>query len=182
MENAGYQVTKDMREELYPLLGKKIEEILLTFEMGDYPSCFRKLEGLRMLLDPQMNQQGRTLFGDAIEKINEEIDLAYIRTAGGKARLRQAGSLKDIPVYIRAFMQMVFREMDAQRILFPKVKKFESYETQFMEETFGMKSNRLEKKIATLQDLNKDSLIDMMDKNTIDLIYATIKIKNVLSK
>jgi|TARA_R100000656_G_scaffold106747_1_gene78956 hypothetical protein len=178
----GYQVIKDMRDQLYVILGKKIEEILITFEMGDYPACFRKLEGLKMLLDPQMDQQGRTLFGDAVEKINEEIDMAYIRTAGGKARLRQAGALKDIPTYLRAFMQMIFREMDAQRILFPKAKKYASYETQFMKETFGMESNMLEKKITALQKYNKDELLDLMDKNAIDLLYATVQIKNVLSK
>jgi len=171
----------DMREHLYEIVARRMESALTSYSQNNYDATFKEMNSLKTIISSEMSENAKRMFDRAAEKITGLIDIYYYKGTKTKQDLVKRGELlKQIRTYVILFMEMIFKEMSAQKIWFPKGRRYESFDTTMMEDTFGIEPEKKEEKIKELSKLKKEELLDMMTKDMVENLFARHIIKTIM--
>jgi len=181
-KNSNVHIWKDLREQLYPLMGERITKMLNSFEEKNWLICFQSCNSVKMLIHSHMNDGEKQYY----EKLNADLrELIYFSFSKGsdegEIKKRSEAAAK-LPIFLEKYIQLLFVEMNNQGIWFPKSKKHETFNDMILEETFGMPPEESESKVDILKKIPIDELLKLLPRQEIEKLYVKMEIKNVLSK
>lgn len=171
----------DMREHLYEIVAKRMENALDAYSNKKYAICFSEMNAIKTIISCEMDADTKVLFDRASQQIRVAVEIAYEGRVRTQKDLRDKNQLlAELPNTIEFYMEMVFGEMNSQGIWFPKGIRYDSFETTMMQETFGINPESKKKKLETLRKLDKEEIFSLMTKNNVEDLYARWVMKNVL--
>ena len=171
----------DMRNELYPILGRRIEKAQSAYSEGDYNKTFKEINSIKTMMSAEMKENIKTIFDIASNKINDLLlDYSLLDPKNQKDAGNRLEKLEQIKKFLLIFMEMTFKEMSAQGVWFPKGKRYDSFDTTMMEDSFGIKPEKKDKKIKKLKEIGIEKLFELMGKNGVEDLYARHIIDTVM--
>jgi hypothetical protein len=173
-------IIKDFREEIYPIMASRMDSMLNNYTEREYYKCYYEINNMKMILAPEMDEKQKIVFDQASEKLRDLILMSQIKPTDQASRTKVGEAAAQVPFLLEFYIEMVFKEMSRQGIWFPKGVKFDSFDTRFMEETFGIDSSMQTEKLKAIRELSKDELIEFLTTSQVEDIHARMIMKNVL--
>jgi len=175
------RIILDMREHLYDIVAKRMESGLNSYAQNNFDVTFKEMNSLKTIISGEMTENTKRIFDKASERIGQLIDEVYYKKTITKEDIVKKNlALKEVRSYVILFMEMIFKEMSAQKIWFPKGKRYESFDTTMMEDTFGIGPEDKADKVGKLIKLEKEELFDMMTKDMVENLYARHIMKTII--
>jgi len=171
----------DMRQELYPLVGKRMDMALNHFEEQQYDRCFTAANSIKIVISPEMDENNKKFFDQLTDTIREMLSVIRWDIQGDVSKKHLINDAKNkLPGLIEDYLELIYLEMRNQGIWFPKARKHASFEKQLMEETFGMVINDNVSKKESLSKLSAKDILNLLPTAEIDKLAVKVEIENVL--
>jgi hypothetical protein len=178
----GKFISLDMREHLYPLIARRMDRMGDAFAVRQWEACFLEAEVIKMTISSEMKEEVKNLFDNASEKITGLINKANVKVVTGEDKTSKETALSKLPLFVRIYIELIYKEMNAQNIWFPKSVRHDSFDTAFMQETFGIDPSELQSKRDELLKLSSEELVNLLSKGDVENVFAKLVIRDVLQE
>ena len=184
IERVERQIYIDLRQQLYPLMGDLIEQMLKNYEEGKLQMALNNANSIKMVVSGEMNDTEREFFSKFIQKLYTYAGIAYQNNDNTTAAAisKREETLQKLNEKLGLFIEYLFMEMKGQGIWFPKSKKHGSFVDQIMDETFGTDDKEFNDRIHKVSELESSELVQHLTKDQINKIYTKLVIKDVLQE
>lgn len=183
MERLATDIILDMRNELYPLVGKRMDIALQHAEKTEWFLCFQAATSIKMIISGEMGEGNKDFFDKLTEQIRELLTLLSDNTPKNNSNQMEIESKKaQIPGLMEDYLELLFKEMSNQGIWFPKVKRHASFEKQLMQETFGIVIKDKKEKYKKLSQFPSSKIITLLPTSELDKLAVKLEIEHVLQE
>jgi hypothetical protein len=181
-ENDNKQIYIDLRQQLYPLMGSRMTEVLDNYERGEWRKSFQACNSIKMLISSEMNENEKSFFEKVTSKLRDMIFFSYdvADPKDEKSIRKKQEVLSQIPMFLEKYIQLLFKEMSNQGIWFPKAKKHETFQDLLLDECFGLNPEDPKEKIKFLSKMDTEDILKLLPRQEIEKLYIKKEIEDVL--